>query len=46
MTTLEMKLMGKRSLARRANSTYVFDFLGLFRNALVRRGRAGALGEN
>ena len=46
MTTLEMKLMGKRSLARRANSTYVFDFLGLFRNALVRKGRAGALGEN
>jgi acetyl-CoA carboxylase/biotin carboxylase 1 len=37
MTTLEMKLMGKRSVARRANSTYVFDFLGLFRNALVQQ---------
>merc|ERR1719502_958442 len=37
MTTLEMKLMGKRSLARRANSTYVFDFLGLFKNALVQQ---------
>merc|ERR1719502_651321 len=37
MTTLEMKLMTKRSVARRANSTYVFDFLGLFRNALVQQ---------
>jgi acetyl-CoA carboxylase/biotin carboxylase 1 len=37
MTTLEMKLMTKRSVARRAGSTYVFDFLGLFRNALVQQ---------
>merc|ERR1719387_1923517 len=43
LTSLETKLMKKRSIARRANSTYVFDFLGLFRNALVQQwvGKSG-----
>merc|ERR1719199_1612134 len=44
LTALETKLMKKRSTARRANSTYVFDFLGLFRNALVQQwvGKSGS----
>merc|ERR1719487_1634049 len=43
LTALDAKLMKKRSTARRANSTYVFDFLGLFRNALVQQwvGKSG-----
>jgi len=43
VTALETKLIKKRSTARRANSTYVFDFLGLFRNSLVQQwvGKSG-----
>jgi acetyl-CoA carboxylase/biotin carboxylase 1 len=44
LTPLETKLMKKRSTARRANSTYVFDFLGLFRNSLVQQW-VGASGD-
>ena len=33
----EARLLKKRSAARRANSTYIYDFPSLFRNALAQR---------
>lgn len=35
-TPLEGKLQEKRAVARNAQSTYIYDFLGLFRSALLR----------
>jgi len=36
LTPIESKLHAKRSTARNAGSTYIYDFLGLFRIALTR----------
>jgi len=44
-TPLEAKLHAKRSSARRAGSTYIYDFLGLFRHALIQRWLAANPGK-
>jgi len=36
ITPLEAKLHAKRNAARNAGSTYIYDFLGIFRNAITR----------